>query len=387
MSKIIFFDIDGTLYDSRIGIPESTVNALNRLIANEHKIVMCTGRSKGMIPEEYFHMGFDGVILGAGTYVEYEGKILHQELMTPEEVQTVIDWGKKQKIGIILEGEKYGYYDLENTDDYYIAMKNKTEADCKTTLYPLNEAVDVPKWTYHHMELSKKPEIEEILGHKYKGTYHEPVNSVEFVPLGVNKAKGIEVILDHTGISREDSYAFGDSANDIDMIKYVKYGVAMGNSVPELLEIAPYQTARVDEDDKINGLLSGGDDYITKPFSLRELEARIVTNIKREERHQQKTEYRFMDEMLIDYSEKIVAIAGHRMEFTKIEYQIIEFLSMHPGQVFDKERIYAQVCGYDAEGDSRTITELVRRIRKKIADYSEKEYIETVWGIGYRWKK
>ena len=67
--------------------------------------------------------------------------------VTPEEVQTVIDWGKKQKIGIILEGEKYGYYDLENTDDYYIAMKNKTEADCKTTLYPLNEAVDVPKWT------------------------------------------------------------------------------------------------------------------------------------------------------------------------------------------------------------------------------------------------
>lgn len=125
-----------------------------------------------------------------------------------------------------------------------------------------------------------------------------------------------------------------------------------------------FLTARVDEDDKINGLLSGGDDYITKPFSLRELEARIVTNIKREERHQQKTEYRFMDEMLIDYSEKIVAIAGHRMEFTKIEYQIIEFLSMHPGQVFDKERIYAQVCGYDAEGDSRTITELVRRIRK-----------------------
>jgi hydroxymethylpyrimidine pyrophosphatase-like HAD family hydrolase len=226
MSKIIFFDIDGTLYDSRIGIPESTVNALNRLIANEHKIVMCTGRSKGMIPEEYFHMGFDGVILGAGTYVEYEGKILHQELMTPEEVQTVIDWGKKQKIGIILEGEKYGYYDPENTDDYYIAMKNKTEADCKTTLYPLNEAVDVPKWTYHHMELSKKPEIEEIL--------------------------------DHTGISREDSYAFGDSANDIDMIKYVKYGVAMGNSVPELLEIAPYQTARVDEDGIEKGLKKFG---------------------------------------------------------------------------------------------------------------------------------
>ena len=84
-----------------------------------------------------------------------------------------------------------------------------------------------------------------------------------------------------------------------------------------------------------------------------------------------------MDEMLIDYSEKIVAIAGHRMEFTKIEYQIIEFLSMHPGQVFDKERIYEQVCGYDAEGDSRTITELVRRIRKKTMK-SQQEYMKNV---------
>ena len=144
MSKIIFFDIDGTLYDSRIGIPESTINALNQLIANEHKIVMCTGRSKGMIPEEYFHMGFDGVILGAGTYVEYEGKILHQELMTPEEVQTVIDWGKKQKIGIILEGEKYGYYDQElnasmNLENpVYITEKDDSANEIET---------DIPKET------------------------------------------------------------------------------------------------------------------------------------------------------------------------------------------------------------------------------------------------
>lgn len=258
MSKIIFFDIDGTLHYSGIGIPESTTRALKQLIENGHKIVMCTGRSKGMMPEEYFQMGFHGMILGAGAYVEYEGHVIHQELMTPEEVQTVIDWGKKEKIGIILEGEIHGYYDPDNHDDYYVAMKNKTEVDCETTLYPLSEAVDVPKWTYHHMELAKKPEIEEILLHKYKGTYHEPVNSVEFVPMGVNKAKGIEQILEYTGFSREDSYAFGDSANDIDMIKYVKYGVAMGNSVPELLEIAPYKTARADEDGIEKGLKKFG---------------------------------------------------------------------------------------------------------------------------------
>lgn len=77
----------------------------------------------------------------------------------------------------------------------------------------------------------------------------------------------------------------------------------------------------------------------------------------------------------------------YSIEFTKLEYEIIELLSTHPGQVFDKERIYEITCGYDAEGDSRVITELIRRIRKKIGNYSDTEYIETVWGMGYKWKK
>ena len=60
---------------------------------------------------------------------------------------------------------------------------------------------------------------------------------------------------------------------------------------------------------------------------------------------------------------------------------------MNPGIVFDRERIYEKVCGYDAEGESRVITELIRRIRRKISEHTEKEYIATVWGMGYRWKK
>lgn len=79
--------------------------------------------------------------------------------------------------------------------------------------------------------------------------------------------------------------------------------------------------------------------------------------------------------------------ADRELELTKLEYDIVEFLSGNPGQVFDKERIYEKVCGYDAEGDSRVITELIRRIRRKMEEYTETEYIETVWGSGYRWKK
>lgn len=148
-----------------------------------------------------------------------------------------------------------------------------------------------------------------------------------------------------------------------------------------------FLTAKVEEQDRVNGLLLGGDDYILKPFSLKELEARLIAHLKREERRKQKSEYRFQDGLMIDYTAKKVQFGDRELEFTRMEYEILEFLSLHPGQVFDKERIYEKVCGYDAEGDSRVVTELIRRIRKKLSEYANAEYIETVWGVGYRWKK
>lgn len=148
-----------------------------------------------------------------------------------------------------------------------------------------------------------------------------------------------------------------------------------------------FLTARIEEQDRVNGLLSGGDDYILKPFSLKELDARIIAHLKREERHKVRSEYRFKNDLIIDYISKRVQIRAEYVDLTRMEYEILEFLSMNPGQVFDKERIYEKVGGYEAEGDSRVVTEMIRRIRKKFADYAETEYIETVWGMGYRWKK
>lgn len=148
-----------------------------------------------------------------------------------------------------------------------------------------------------------------------------------------------------------------------------------------------FLTAKAEEGDKVNGLLSGGDDYITKPFSLKELDARITSHLKREERRGFRSEYRFQGELAIDYAAKTVQLGTDYLELTKTEYGIIEFLSMNPGIVFDKERIYEKVCGYDAEGDSRVVTELIRRIRNKLSASTQSEYIETVWGMGYRWIK
>lgn len=97
-----------------------------------------------------------------------------------------------------------------------------------------------------------------------------------------------------------------------------------------------FLTAKVEEQDRVNGLLSGGDDYILKPFSLKELDARIIAHLKREERHKGKSEYRFHGDLSIDYGAKRVQIGENDLELTKLEYAIIEFLSMNPGQVFDR---------------------------------------------------
>ena len=148
-----------------------------------------------------------------------------------------------------------------------------------------------------------------------------------------------------------------------------------------------FLTARADEQDRINGLLSGGDDYIVKPFSLKELDARITAHLRREARHREPSSALFQGDLSIDYLAKRVQVSGHDIDLTKMEYDIIEFLSMNPGLVYDKERIYEKVQGYDREGDSRVVSELVRRIRKKLQAYTDTEYIETVWGMGYRWIK
>lgn len=146
-----------------------------------------------------------------------------------------------------------------------------------------------------------------------------------------------------------------------------------------------FLTAKVEEQDVVNGLLSGGDDYITKPFSLKELEARISAHIIREERNRDKRRVKFVDKLSIDFVGRTVQYGDNEINLTKMEYEIVELLSSHAGQVFDKESIYEKIWGYDGEGESRIVTELIRRIRKKMSEYTEQEFIETVWGCGYKW--
>lgn len=165
---------------------------------------------------------------------------------------------------------------------------------------------------------------------------------------------------------------------------------AIRNSVPCPIL---FLSARQSEIDKIKGFSLGGDDYITKPFGIRELMARIEANLRREERTQfinaenKRTKFHF-GELVLDILGKNVNIRNMKIPLTKTEYEIIEFLALNAGQVFTKEQVYEQVWGYDGTGDNTTVVERIKRIRSKIAEVDpDTQYISTVWGIGYKWNK
>ena len=146
-----------------------------------------------------------------------------------------------------------------------------------------------------------------------------------------------------------------------------------------------FLTARIEDADKVKGFAAGGDDYIVKPFSLAELEARVSAHLRREARHNFEAQVKFSGELTIDYSERCLFFRDKRIGLAKKEFEIVELLSQNSGQVFDKERIYERIWGYDSEGDSSVVAEHIRRIRAKIAAYTERAYLETVWGCGYKW--
>ncbi len=148
-----------------------------------------------------------------------------------------------------------------------------------------------------------------------------------------------------------------------------------------------FLTARIEDTDKVRGFSAGGDDYILKPFSLVELEARVQAHLRREARHQSQARVRFAGELAIDYGEQRLFFGKEEIPLTKKEFAIVELLSQNPGQVFDKERIYEKIWGYDSEGSSGVVAEHIRRIRAKLAVYSDRVYLETVWGCGYKWNR
>ena len=145
-----------------------------------------------------------------------------------------------------------------------------------------------------------------------------------------------------------------------------------------------FLTAKVMETDIIYGLGIGADDYITKPFRIGELRARVTAHLRRERREHHNT-LGFEQEIKFDLSSKEFFIKGKKVDLTKSEYEICEYLARNRGQVFTREQIYEAVFGFDGNSDNSTIATHIKNIRSKLAGYGVTP-INTVWGVGYRWE-
>lgn len=149
-------------------------------------------------------------------------------------------------------------------------------------------------------------------------------------------------------------------------------------------------SARKEDTDKILGLGLGADDYITKPFSPRELIARVQSHFRRYSELSeptQKSDALVFGDLEIDPKAYIVRVKGNEIPFSVKEFEILHYLALNMNQALSREKIFESIWGFNEYGDINTVTVHVRKIREKIEeDPSTPKYIETIWGIGYKFK-
>jgi DNA-binding response OmpR family regulator len=150
-------------------------------------------------------------------------------------------------------------------------------------------------------------------------------------------------------------------------------------------------TARSEEIDRVLGLEVGADDYLTKPFGIRELLARVRAILRRVELLREAPQPEsapsavIVGPLRVDPSERTVTVEGHPVELTPKEFDLLALLVQHPGRAFSRDYLIERVWEYDAAGSDRTVDTHVLRLRKKLGPMGER--IETVWGIGYRFAR
>ena len=144
-------------------------------------------------------------------------------------------------------------------------------------------------------------------------------------------------------------------------------------------------TARGEEADRIVGLELGADDYVTKPFSPRELAARVRSVLRRVAPTGETVERLSFGDIELERATREARKRGREVRLTAKEFDLLWFLASHPRRVFSRDQLMASVWGYTAALDTGTVTVHIRRLREKVEDDpSEPKYLETVWGIGYR---
>ncbi len=251
---ILFFDIDGTLWDGNNHIPKSAVESIQKARKNGHKVFLNSGRSRAFIQNpKLFEIGLDGIVSACGTMIEYNGETVYQRRIDPEMAVFSVELVYKYDFQAILEGAQYLYLEEEEfRDDAYGA---KVISEMQGRLKGIRECWgewDIQKFSCK-TDTPHKNECFAKLHPYYEILSHSPTVA-EMVPKGFHKGKGIEEVCELLGEDIKNTVAFGDSINDMDMIRTAGIGVAMGNGTTDIKEAANYITTSLMEDGIANAL-------------------------------------------------------------------------------------------------------------------------------------
>ncbi len=206
------------------------------------------------------------------------------------------------------------------------------------------------------------------------------------------KREGYDVIIAYDG---QDAIikTFNENPDLIllDVMLPIKDGFQVLKEIRQKLQTPVLMvTAKEEEVDKVLGLELGADDYITKPFSMRELVARVKANLRRTELSSQLTGSEIIDlgDLVIDVNKYEVRRNDKVIDLTQREYELLKFLATKAEQVFTREQLLEEVWGYEYYGDIRTVDVTVRRLREKVEDESgDYKYILTKRGVGYYFRR
>lgn len=246
----VFFDYDGTLVDKERGVPAPTARtkeALSRLKENQYLKVLCTGRPMAYIPQDAKELEFDAWITTNGAYAQMDGKALFNHLLDKESVTCFMKACERLKISYTLEGQDACYYQIFSpifqkwTERFQISTKN---------MYPIEQ---IKFWSLNKMmivfdEEDQFLQLQREFGDRFVFDRHALFTSSDVSRKGINKGTGVKQFLAHLNLSDGQTYAIGDSDNDLEMIKFAKTGIAMGQHSPRLGRAADYITDNVAND-------------------------------------------------------------------------------------------------------------------------------------------
>lgn len=261
MRKILFFDIDGTMVSLEGIMCDSTIRALRSAQRAGHHIVICTGRPYCEVYPYLKTFGFDGVIASAGAYVSCGEKVIFRSVLTKEQTRLVATVMEKAKASYALQSEE-GIFLKEAHRRIFFADFEKLfqgkkegalryDTSCYVAVEDPGAQINIEKMIFLDSCLQLE-ELGQELGEDFtvlpSSFGDRPTIDGEIMKRGIDKACGMKQYLQYVGASQADTIAFGDGANDRDMLEFAAVGVAMGNATPMLKKIADYVTDSVDND-------------------------------------------------------------------------------------------------------------------------------------------